>query len=132
MTHSDPISDLLTRIRNACKAGHRYVDLAWSSVLEDVAQVLKDEHYVEHILVKKDTPIPKMRIFLKYGPNRTSVIKELKRASKPGRRYYVGSKKIPRVRSGLGLSIVSTSKGMMSGQKAIDQNVGGEVMCYVW
>jgi len=132
MTHSDLISDLLTRIRNACKAGHRYVDLAWSTVLEDIARVLKDENYVEHILVKKDTPLPKMRVFLKYGPNRTSVIKELKRVSKPGRRYYVGCKKIPRVRSGLGLTVVSTSKGMMSGQKAIDQNVGGEVMCYVW
>ncbi len=130
--HSDPISDFLTRVRNACRAGHRYVDLSWSTVLESVAEVLKEEHYVEHILVKKDGVIPKMRVFLKYGPNRTSIIKELKRVSKPGRRYYVGAKQIPYVRSGLGLSVISTSKGMMSGRKALEQNVGGEVICYVW
>jgi len=130
--HSDSISDFLTRIRNACRAGHRYVDLSWSTVLEAVAEVLKEEHYVEHILVKKDVAIPKMRVFLKYGPNRNSVIKELKRISKPGRRHYVSAKQIPYVRSGLGLSVISTSKGMMSGKKALEQNVGGEVICYVW
>jgi len=130
--HSDPISDFLTKIRNACRAGHRYVDLSWSAALEAVAGVLKEGNYVEHILVKKDTPIPKMRVFLKYGLNRTSVIKEIKRVSKPGRRHYVGAKQIPHVRSGLGLSVISTSKGMMSGKKALEENVGGEVICYVW
>lgn len=133
MSHSDSVADFLTRVRNASRAGLRYADIRWSKFVEHVAQVLKEDLFIEHILVKSDeSGKPQMRVFLKYGPKRTSVIHGIRRVSTPGRRRYVGCEKIPSVMNGLGLVILSTPQGVMSGKKARENRVGGEVLCYVW
>ncbi len=129
---NDPVSDLLTRIRNASMAKHRYVDVQWSVLSQDIAQLLKDESFIEHFLVKNEGGKSHMRIFLRYGSNREPLIRGLKRESKPGRRRYVGYNEIPRIFNGLGISIVSTSKGVLVGSEARNRKVGGELLCTVW
>jgi small subunit ribosomal protein S8 len=132
MSFNDPISDLLTRIRNASKAHHRYVDIQWSVLIQNIAQVLKNESFIEHFLVKNEDGKAQMRIFLRYTPNRLPLIRGLKRVSNPGRRRYVGYSKIPRVFNGLGITILSTSKGVLVGSEARNRKVGGELLCCVW
>ncbi len=131
MTISDPIADFLTRIRNALKAKHRYVDIPFSKMKESIAHVLESKGYVEKILV--DNERKTIRVYLRYARGtRDSIIQGLKRVSKPGVRHYVGATEIPRVLSGLGLAILTTPKGVLDGEDARKSKVGGEVLCYVW
>jgi len=133
--HSDPIADMLTRIRNAIMAGHPSVAVPHSKMKLAIAQILKKEGYVEEVSVVDGDPVATIVIRLKYWGNRRerrSVITNLQRVSKPGRRIYVGRDEIPWVLSGLGISILTTPKGVMTGQQARREGVGGEVLCYVW
>ena len=130
MSLSDPIADLLTRIRNAAKAKHRYLDVSLSQMKQSILDVLKEAGFIEHFLVDKENQ--KMRVFLKYTKDKKCLINGLKRNSKPSVRRYVGYNDIPNVMEGLGLAILSTSKGVMSGYKAKHEKVGGEVLCSVW
>ena len=127
---SDPISDLLTRIRNANSALLPAVELPHSRIKEGVARILKSEGYVTEVSVEGKT-IKKLKIQLKYQ-GKKSVIEGLKRVSKPGLRKYVGSTEIPRVLGGMGVSILSTSEGIMTGTQAKKKNLGGELLCYIW
>lgn len=132
MSISDPISDMLTRIRNACTAKLDSVSMPSSNMKEAIASVLKKAGYIVEYTVEGET-IKTLTIQLKYkGKNRVSVIEGLKRVSKPSCRIYAGGKEIPLVLGGLGIAILSTSHGVMTGQAAKKQNVGGEVLCYVW
>ena len=132
MSFNDPVSDLLTRIRNASMARHRFVDVQWSVLSQNIAQLLKDESFIEHFLVKNEGGKSHMRIFLRYTADREPLIRGLTRESKPGRRRYVGYNDIPRVFNGLGISIVSTPQGVLVGSEARNRKVGGELLCYVW
>jgi small subunit ribosomal protein S8 len=127
---SDPISDMLTRIRNAGRALLPVVELPHSRMKESVAKILKSEGYVADVAVEGDT-VKKLKIRLKYQ-GKKNVIEGLKRVSRPGLRRYVGSTEIPRVLSGMGVSIVSTPEGVMTGAQAKKKNLGGELLCYVW
>ena len=127
---SDPISDLLTRIRNANSALLPAVELPHSRIKEGVARILKSEGYVTEVSVEGKT-IKKLKIQLKYQ-GKKAVIEGLKRVSKPGLRKYVGSTEIPRVLGGMGVSILSTSEGVMTGTQAKKKNLGGELLCYIW
>jgi small subunit ribosomal protein S8 len=128
---TDPISDLLTRIRNAHQALLPAVELPYSKLKENVAAILKKEGYVTDFSVDGQAARKRLKIKLKYQ-GRRGVIEGLQRVSSPGLRRYVGATEIPRVRGGLGTAILSTSRGVMSGVQARKQNVGGEVLCYVW
>ena len=130
MSFNDPISDLLTRIRNAKTAKHRYVDVPKSKELLSVLNILVEKGFVEKLLVNDDKRL--IRAYLRYAQGRASVITTLQRVSSPGRRCYVGYSDIPRVLSGLGIAIVSTSKGVVDGEKARSMKVGGELLCVVW
>ena len=133
MALSDPVADFLTRIRNAIKAEHRYVDANWSKMKESLVNILKNEGFIENFLVRKDdNQRGKIRIFLKYTDQRRPVITGIKRASKPGLRKYVGHKDIPCFYGGLGLAILSTSQGVLSGSEAIEKKIGGELLCLIW
>jgi small subunit ribosomal protein S8 len=132
MATSDPIADFLTRVRNAIRAKHRYVDVHWSKMKEQIARILKEEGFVERYLVRKDGCQGTLRVILKYTGDREPVIHQLNRISSPGRRHYVACKEIPFVMGGIGVSIVSTSKGVMTGKQACKEGVGGELLCKVW
>jgi small subunit ribosomal protein S8 len=127
---SDPISDMLTRIRNASRALLPVVELPHSRIKENMAKILKTEGYVGDVAVEGDVK-KKIKIRLKYN-GKKNVIEGLKRVSKPGLRKYVGATEIPRVLGGLGVSIVSTSEGVMTGAQAKKKNLGGELLCYIW
>jgi len=127
---SDPIADMLTRIRNAGKALLPAVELPHSRMKESVAKILKSEGYVGDVAVEGNV-IKKLKIRLKYQ-GKKNVIEGIKRVSRPGLRRYVGSTEIPRVLNGMGISIVSTSEGVMTGTQAKKKNLGGELLCYVW
>ena len=130
---TDPIADMLTRIRNASRARHESVDVPSSKLKMEIARVLKEQGYIrDYKLVDEDKPQPTLRIFLKYGPDRTQVITGIRRVSTPGRRVYTGKDRIPRVLGGLGIAILSTPRGVMSDREARRAGVGGEVLCYVW
>jgi len=130
MAINDPIADLLTRIRNARNARHRYVDLKPSRVKLQIIKVLHEQGYIDNFLV--DEEHMKARIFLKYGDGREPVLKGLKRISSPGLRRYIGYKQIPRIYGGMGVAILSTPSGIVDGETARRQKVGGELLCYVW
>ena len=135
MTISDPISDMLTRIRNALMAGHTNVSMPHSKMKEAVAGILKQEGYIEDYEVADGKPAPVLRIELKYFGDRRRrrpVISRLERVSKPGRRVYVSRSEIPWVLSGMGVVIMTTPKGVMTGKQARRLGVGGEVLCKVW
>ena len=132
MSVNDPIADMLTRIRNACMARHTTVAIPASKMKIAIADILKREGFVRDFEVQKGDPADSIVITLKYTPDRRPVITGLKRVSKPGLRIYTGRADIPRVRGGLGLSILSTPKGVMAGHDAWREQVGGEVLCYVW
>jgi small subunit ribosomal protein S8 len=129
---NDPIADMLTRIRNACMARHTTVQIPASKMKVAIAQILKREGFIRDFAVQTGEPYDIIEITLKYTADKRSVITGLKRVSKPGLRIYTGRNDIPRVRNGLGLSILSTPKGVMAGHEAWQQHVGGEVLCYVW
>jgi len=133
--HSDPIADMLTRIRNALMAGLPTVEIPRSKIKVEIARILKEEGYIEDFSVGEETPVPLIHIQLKYfGPRRTRrpVITNLTRISKPGRRVYRNRRELPRVLSGTGIAILTTPKGVMTAQQARRERVGGEVLCYVW
>ena len=127
---SDPISDLLTRIRNAGAAQLPSVELPHSRIKESVAKLLQQQGYITDVSVEGDTK-KKLKLRLKFN-GKKSVIEGLKRVSKPGLRKYVGSTEIPRVLGGMGVSILSTSEGVMTGTQAKKKNLGGELLCYIW
>ena len=132
MTISDPIADMLTRIRNAVMAKHDFVLVPASRMKLSIAKILKEEGFIIDYEVLRSKPHRAIKIYLKYSDKNQPVISGLERASKPGLRVYVGRKEIPRVYSGLGIAIVSTPKGVMTGQQAWRQGIGGELLCYVW
>jgi len=129
---TDPIADLLTRIRNANTANHKTVDVPASRTKLAIAQILKDEGFIENVERLQEGPQGTLRIALKYGPEKEKVITGLRRISRPGLRVYTGKTEIPRVLGGLGLVIISTPQGIMSGKRAKRVGVGGEVLAYVW
>ncbi|HOC34453.1 MAG: 30S ribosomal protein S8 [Ruminococcus flavefaciens] len=132
MQITDTIADLLTRIRNANTAKHATVDVPASRVKKDITQILVDEGYVKGFQMIEDGKQGVIRITLKYGDNKSPVITGLRRVSKPGLRIYSSCADMPKVRKGLGIAIVSTSKGIVTDKKARELNVGGEVLAYVW
>lgn len=134
MSVSDPIADMLTRIRNATMVQHTQVTMPTSRMREAIARILKEEGFIEGYEVIPSRPAPVLRLKLKYAPGKppVSVIRGLKRVSKPGRRVYVGHDNLPWVRAGLGIAIISTSKGILTDRQARRLGVGGEVLCYVW
>lgn len=128
---TDPIADMLTRLRNAGQARHRRVDMPVSKLKIELARLLKENHYIHDYKVLEDGPHPVLRLYLKYYQEKP-VIRELKRVSRPGLRKYVGVPDIPRVRNGLGIAIVSTSKGVMTDREARNAGVGGELLALIW
>jgi len=132
MSTSDQVADLLTRLRNGARAKHKYVDVQWTKLNQNIIEVLKGKRFVAHYLVKHEGGKSQMRVFLRYLPSRESIIRGLNRVSSPGCRRYVGFNEIPRVFNGLGISILSTSKGVMAGSDARKEKVGGELLCQVW
>lgn len=132
MAISDPIADMLTRVRNAAKAKFNSVDIPGSTVKIELAKILKTEGYIRNYKFLKDGKQGILRIYLKYGPTQSNVIYQLKRVSKPSRRVYVRCKEIKSVYNGLGIAILSTSKGVMTDKNARQEKVGGEILCHVW
>lgn len=132
MSMSDPLADMFTRIRNGSKANFEKVDVPSSKLKREIAKILKEEGFIKNFkVVSEDHQDEVIRILLKYDANRKGII-HIKRISKPGRRVYVGSDRIPSVMSGLGISILSTPRGVLTDKSARKANVGGEVLCHVW
>ncbi|GIV70734.1 30S ribosomal protein S8 [Caldilinea sp.] len=129
---NDPIADMLTRIRNASMVKQKQVVMPSSKIKVGIAQILAQEGFIEGYTVTDEKPQPRLIVRLKYTPQGRSVIRGLERVSRPGRRYYAGFKEIPWVRSGLGINIVSTPKGLMTGRRARRERLGGEILCNVW
>ena len=129
---TDPIADMLTRVRNANDAKHDSVDIPASNIKKQLAQILLDEGFVKGFDVLDDEKQGIIRVDLKYGVHNEKVISGIKRISKPGLRVYVKGNEVPRVLGGLGIAVVSTSKGMMTDKVARKEGIGGEVICYVW
>lgn len=132
MNLTDPIADMLTRIRNGIHARHEQVVVPGSSVKVAIAKILKEEGYIRDYELIREGPKRTLRIWLRYVEPKTPVLTGLKRVSKPGRRVYAKSSEMPRVLGGLGIAVVSTPQGVMTGQQAKKRNVGGEVLCYIW
>ncbi|MBA3692546.1 MAG: 30S ribosomal protein S8 [Acidobacteria bacterium] len=132
MRMTDPIADMLTRIRNAIAANHPRVDVPGSKLKMEVARILKEEGYINNYVTKGEGVKYVIRIFLRYDAKGTSSITHLSRISRPGRRVFVGSTEIPKVLGGYGVNIVSTSRGLMSGKKARQENVGGEILAQIY
>ena len=132
MSMTDPIADFLTRIRNAYSTNKRWVDVPSSNMKKRLAYILKEEKYIKDFFFIKDGNFVTIRIFLKYDLYGNSVIEKIVRSSRPGQRIYVGNNKIPRVLDGLGISILSTSKGVVSNKTATKLGVGGEILCEVF
>jgi small subunit ribosomal protein S8 len=129
---TDPIADMLTRIRNANRALHDTTSMPTSNMKEEIARLLRDEGYIKGFRVVEAEPVSLLVIELKYGKSRERVITNLKRVSKPGRRVYAKKDRLPRVLGGLGTSILSTSSGVITGRQAAERGVGGEVIAFVW
>lgn len=132
MQITDTIADLLTRIRNASSAKHDTVEIPASNMKKSICQILVDEGYIKSFTVTEDGKQGVIKVVLKYGPNKTPVITGLKRVSKPGLRIYSNVEDMPKVMKGLGIAIVSTSKGVMTDRQARKENVGGEVLAFIW
>jgi small subunit ribosomal protein S8 len=133
MAVTDPIADYLTRLRNAIRANHRVVDIPASGVKKEITKILFEKGYILNYKFEEQAPQDNIKIALKYDKvTKSSAIKDLKRVSKPGLRKYAGSDNLPRVLNGLGIAILSTSRGVMSDKEARQQGVGGEVLCYVY
>ncbi|OFW39818.1 MAG: 30S ribosomal protein S8 [Acidobacteria bacterium RIFCSPLOWO2_12_FULL_67_14b] len=135
---TDPIADMLTRIRNAVIAKHTRVDMPTSRIKADIARILQDEGYIQGFKLLEESaeqsagPIKTLRLFLKYGPHGEKLITGVQRISRPGRRVYFGRDDVPDVLAGLGTSILTTSRGVMTGREAVKAGVGGEVLCNIW
>lgn len=129
---TDPIADMLTRIRNAVNAKHKVVEVPASNIKRSIAQILLDEGFIDGFNVTEDGKQGIITIDLKYGPNEEKVISGIKRISKPGLRVYARANEVPKVLGGLGIAIVSTSKGLVTDKVARKEGIGGEVICYVW
>ncbi|MFL6373699.1 MAG: 30S ribosomal protein S8 [Pyrinomonadaceae bacterium] len=129
---TDPIADMLTRIRNAIAANHPRVDIPGSKLKMEVARILKDEGYINNYVVKGEAPKYMIRVNLRYDARGNSSITHLSRVSRPGRRVYVGSEGIPKVLGGYGVNIVSTSRGLMSGKQARKEHIGGEILAEIY
>ncbi len=129
---SDPIADFLTRIRNAQRADKRWVDIPASNLKTRISYVLKEEHFIRDYILIKDSKQGILRVFLNYTQDGRPVIQGIKRISSPGCRVYTDSGELPRVLNGMGIAILTTSKGVVSDKKARMLNVGGEVLCHVW
>jgi small subunit ribosomal protein S8 len=132
MSVNDPISDMLTRIRNAGMARNTETTMPATRILVAIAGILKQEGYIEDFEVIEKRPQNQLLVKLSYGPDKRHVIREIKRVSKPGLRVYAGKNDIPRVKSGLGIAIVSTPEGVLTGYEARRRGIGGEVLCTVW
>ena len=132
MTMTDPIADMLTRIRNANTVGHETVEVPASRMKISIAQILKDEGYIKDFEVIEDNKQGTIRIQMKYGANKERVISGIKKISKPGLKVYAKADEVPRVLGGLGIAIISTSNGIISDKEARKLGIGGEVICYVW
>ena len=132
MMTTDPIADMLTRIRNGLAARHPKVDVPASRLKTDIAKILKDEGYIANFKLTEDGSQKSIRIYLKYTPGNMPVISRIERVSRPGCRVYVGSKGVQRVLGGLGINILTTPRGVMTGHSARKEGVGGEVLCQVW
>ena len=130
--HTDPIADMLTRIRNANKAMHESTTMPTSKIKEEIARLLKEEGYITDFRVEDGESFNTLTIDLKFGRNRERIITDLKRISKPGRRVYARKDRLPRVLGGMGTAILSTSGGLITSKTAEQQGVGGEVICFVW
>jgi small subunit ribosomal protein S8 len=129
---SDPIADMLTRVRNAIQARHPKVDVPASKLKAEIARILKEEGYIINFKVAEEGAKKTIKIYLKYASNNAPVISAIERVSRPGCRVYVGQTDIPRVLGGLGVALVSTPEGVMTGVQARKKNLGGELLCYVW
>ncbi len=132
MQITDPIADLLTRIRNANTSKHESVDVPASNVKKAIVEILNDEGYIKSYQLIEDGKQGVIRISLKYGPKNEKVISGLKRVSKPGLRIHAGADELPRVLKGLGIAVISTSKGIMTDKKAREEHIGGEVLAFIW
>jgi small subunit ribosomal protein S8 len=132
MSMTDPIADYLTRVRNATRARHSKVDIPASNILKEMTGILLEEGYIQNYTTVDDPKQGIVRIYLKYNKDRKSAITGLKRVSRPGYRRYTGVDRIPRVLNGLGIVMLSTPKGILTGKQAKKENVGGEILCYVW
>ncbi len=132
MTMTDPIADLLTRLRNANTRGMDTVEIPASRLKGEIARVLKEEKFIRDYAVLEDGPQGTIRVYLRYGPEKARIIQGLQRVSRPGRRVYARRDELPRPRGGLGVAIISTSRGVMTDRQARKSNTGGEVLCYVW
>ena len=132
MSMTDPIADMLTRVRNACQAGHRKVDVPSSKMKLEIARILKERGFIRNFAYVDDQKQGYIRVYLKYSDTEESAIQGLERASRPGLRQYVDKASIPRVLSGLGISILSTSHGVLTDREAAREGVGGEIICRVW
>jgi small subunit ribosomal protein S8 len=129
---TDPIADMLTRVRNACRAGHRKVDIPSSRMKREIARILKESGFVHNYAYIDDNRQGYLRLYLKYSHDEESAIQGVKRESRPGLRKYVGKDEIPRILNGLGVAILSTSRGVLTDRTARREGVGGEVICSVW
>lgn len=132
MSLTDPVADFLTRVRNAINARHQKLDVPASNLKAEIARILKDEGYITSYKVSEEEGKRVLRVYLKYGPEGESAILDLKRISKPGSRVYTGKAGIRRVQGGLGISILTTPKGVMTGRQAFRENLGGEILAHVW
>ena len=129
---TDPVADMLTRIRNANKALHDTTSMPTSKLKVEIARLLKEEGYITDYSVESGESFDNLVIKLKYGRGRERVLTDLKRVSKPGRRIYARKDRLPRVLGGMGISILSTSRGLMTSRKAAEEGIGGEVVCFIW
>jgi small subunit ribosomal protein S8 len=129
---TDPVADMLTRIRNANKALHATTEMPNSKLKQEIARILKEEGYIANYKPTEENGQKVIRVYLKYGPNNEAVIRDLQRVSRPGCRVYLGRDEIRRVQGGLGISIMTTPKGVMTGRQARREGVGGEILCEVW
>lgn len=129
---SDPIADMLTRVRNALAARHPKVDVPASKLKAEIARILKEEGYILNYKVAEEGVRKTIKIYLKYGTDNKPVISQIERVSRPGCRVYVGQQEIPRVLGGLGINILTTARGVMTGRNAHREHVGGEILCRVW
>ena len=132
MGMTDPVADMLTRIRNGSKAKKKWVDIPASKLKKELARILAEEHYINNYRCVEDKKQGEIRVFLRYDNEEKSIIQGIKRVSKPGLRKYSHVEKLPRVLNGLGVAIISTSSGVMTDQDARKKGVGGEVICYIW
>ena len=132
MSLTDPVADFLTRIRNSIRARHQKLDVPASKLKAEIARILKEEGYISNFKTTEENGRAVLRVYLKYGANNEAAIRDLERVSRPGCRVYVGRDEIRRVQGGLGISILTTPKGLMSGRTARKSKTGGELLCEVW